>query len=473
MALRSFFQSTRNFFIEQHGWDSVMKAIEATGRPKDPISFAKPFNGQQLSLAIVEPREHPHLRPVLYNVANVYKNSDVSLFIFHSDRNKDLILDIVQNWANVHLVNLKQDNLRPIIEYSQLLCSLDFYAWFQSKFVLIFQTDTLLRRAIDTKWFQFDYVGAPSPDNTTLNGGLSLRRVEAFRTILKRSSWTINMAEDKWWTSKFDARNILPKPHVAREFAVEAFVHTDSVGLHQIYNYHGPEVTMALTRAALPCHVTAVVPTTIDRLPKVKEVLDRLSFQCHQILVLCQNFETCTPDFCQRFKWIFDYDNVQIKPGHKSVLQNFHVAYEFLEWNQEGPAQDFMFLCRDDILLEQNKVCMLLSEYQNDRIVAGSGFTHLDLTKQVYGTADILSVESGVLIPQAMYKTREFDKLVNDQSLHPDVALSHLFRQAHMTLWSIQVAYEKKLVYGPTEFDVGPLEHKRRSLAKLSHIRPT
>ena len=70
-----------------------------------------PYEGQKLSVVMIEPREHENLKGVLYQMANIYGNTDVSLYIFHGNKNSNFVYNIINNWNNVILLNLQIDNL--------------------------------------------------------------------------------------------------------------------------------------------------------------------------------------------------------------------------------------------------------------------------------------------------------------------------------------------------------------------------
>ena len=60
-------------------------------------------------------------------------------------KNIDYLNSIIKDWTNVQLINLDVDNL-TINDYNILLTSKSFYDNFKSKYVLIFQTDSIIRR---------------------------------------------------------------------------------------------------------------------------------------------------------------------------------------------------------------------------------------------------------------------------------------------------------------------------------------
>jgi len=205
--------------------------------------WAEPYNGQLLSVAIVEPREHELLPYVLYNMAHIYGGTDVSLYIFHGNKNIDYLNDIIKDWKNVQLVNLNVDNL-TINDYNVLLTSKSFYDHFKSEYVLIFQTDSIIRRRIDQDFFNYDYVGAPWKDCNVCvgNGGFSLRKVESMKYICENYVNTYGN-EDLFFAHDLHNNNFsLPDPETASRFSIEMTYNNDPCGFHAIDKFHSIEV---------------------------------------------------------------------------------------------------------------------------------------------------------------------------------------------------------------------------------------
>lgn len=205
-------------------------------RPPRPekLVWSKQFPEQRLAAAIVEPREHDSLLPVLYNMAHVYGGSNVSLYIFHGLGNEVWVKQLLTDWTNVYFINLNVTEV-PIgmyidfslmsyvpttacncfsrfftsATYNQLLTNASFYLTFGgAQFVLVFQTDSLIRRQIDEDFFQYDWVGAPWSDGAVQlgpqyavhqppggNGGFSLRRISAMLDIIAENPY-VNVPEN-------------------------------------------------------------------------------------------------------------------------------------------------------------------------------------------------------------------------------------------------------------------------------------
>jgi hypothetical protein len=203
--------------------------------------------GQRLSLVIVEPRQHKWLQGVLYNVAAVYGGTGVGLHIFHGTDNDAFVRDICAAWSGVQYHSLGVANL-TIADYNRVMTTPPLWEAIDSEFALVFQTDTLLRRAIDPHFFNYDYVGAPWPFlvSPTLpankhvgNGGFSLRRVATMRTIAELGPAPPGSNEDVYFVTQMSPKK-LPDVDVAKGFSVEHIWHHDPCGLHQAWLFHQP-----------------------------------------------------------------------------------------------------------------------------------------------------------------------------------------------------------------------------------------
>jgi hypothetical protein len=228
--------------VQEQLWDSVVQNIQPPSN--DNKRWGK-VSDSSLAVVIVEPREHPWLRGVLYNMAHVYGGrNDVSLYILHGSQNEDFVKEITRGWQNVVYINQGYSNL-TLAMYNQLLTSLEFWENFTSEFVLIFQTDTLIRRPIDKVFFQYDYVGAPWGTQGVGNGGFSLRRVETMKQLCRKNKPTAE-PEDLFFFFNFrrlalvgdDTGYRLPTPSDARSFSVEHVYHDNPCGMHQAYRFH-------------------------------------------------------------------------------------------------------------------------------------------------------------------------------------------------------------------------------------------
>jgi len=224
-------------------WDSVLKSIVEPPKGKKVW-----YNGPRpsLDLVIIEPRAHPWLRGVLFNMAHVYGGGDAALHIFHGNTNAACVDAITDGWINVYKHSLGVGNL-TIADYNALLTSAKFWNTesFHASHVLIFQTDTILLKHIPSHFFAYDYVGAPwpfhvdpsmNPSKNVGNGGLSLRCRERMRALTSLYEPTTT-AEDVYLVTRI-SHTKLPTNAVAAEFSVEHIYNADPCGLHQAWRFH-------------------------------------------------------------------------------------------------------------------------------------------------------------------------------------------------------------------------------------------
>ena len=190
---------------------------------------------EKLTCVIVEPRKHENLRGSLYNMANIYANTDAGLVIHHSEENKDFLLDIINTWENVKLVCLTNNDLTTK-EYSYLLTRPSFYETIQSSHLLIFQTDSIIFKSIPSFYFNYDYVGSAWPINYTWgngcgNGGFSLRRTSTMINICKQIKNDEKYHPEDIYFS-YQQLNI-PNYFDRKRFGVEMVFYANPVGCHK------------------------------------------------------------------------------------------------------------------------------------------------------------------------------------------------------------------------------------------------
>lgn len=197
-------------------------------------------------MCIIEPRKHPNLGPVLWQVAKVYP-LHVSLHVFHGTGNEEYVRDVCSSFQNVHYHSLGVENLSTT-DYSTLLTSHEFWRRFSSEFVLVVQTDSLLLRPIEDRFFAYDYVGAPwswtalqgiPSEYQVGNGGFSLRRTAFMLNCTARSLPA--HPEDTYFATMAFRHGRLPPVDIAKVFSVEHIYFPTPIGLHQAYNFMSAE----------------------------------------------------------------------------------------------------------------------------------------------------------------------------------------------------------------------------------------
>jgi hypothetical protein len=130
-------------------------------------------------------------------------------------------------------------------EYNKLLTS--FWFWQQIPFdkVLLFQHDSEIFRQWDSRFEQWDYIGAPwSFQSHGGNGGLSWRSVAAMKWCLQQRVWNPTMGnEDIFFCNILNGSEeykLAPRM-VCSEFSCEAIYQPDPFGAHAIDKWLTPE----------------------------------------------------------------------------------------------------------------------------------------------------------------------------------------------------------------------------------------
>jgi hypothetical protein len=143
--------------------------------------------------------------------------------------------DIIDDeWSNIRIFNVSQPGVVPKYpqEYNRLVTSPELWANFQSRFVLITQTDVAIFRKLDDWMFDYSLIGAPWLNFDWMkgkprvgNGGYSLRHVDSIKTVLKNNNYSAeypraDFNEDVWWRNKIQN---LPSDLKAFEFSFENY----------------------------------------------------------------------------------------------------------------------------------------------------------------------------------------------------------------------------------------------------------
>ena len=195
---------------------------------------------------IVEPRRHPHLEFVLKNI--VYFLPDWSLYIFHSDSNEALVRSIVGpvNQERVHFHKVCRDNL-TVPEYNRLLTRADFWKTIHAEDILIFQTDSYIRRRGIESFLQYGFpiLGAPwkwcRDAHQGGNGGFSLRKKSAMLCILSQFPYSEAYQEDVFF--HLCAQKLgysLAHYEISQYFSMETMYASMSYATHKSWAYGIP-----------------------------------------------------------------------------------------------------------------------------------------------------------------------------------------------------------------------------------------
>jgi hypothetical protein len=205
---------------------------------------------------LIEPRQHPLLKLVIYNFMYFLAPKGWSLCIVCGTDNSDFV-DKECTGLNYSKVVLPFDNLiEPL--YNMVLTNAGFYKTIKEKYrstelekedkhILIFQTDTILLRDIE-EFLKFSYIGAPWRHTLHLgkgmNGGLSLRNIDEMINICKTREYKVLDNEDGYFSfSNNDKLINYPMIQDAMRFSVETCWYTDEApcGFHAAYKFQPHE----------------------------------------------------------------------------------------------------------------------------------------------------------------------------------------------------------------------------------------
>lgn len=196
----------------------------------------KPHN--TCALVIVETRDTYWFSKVLDNAVRVC-GGDRPLYIFGT---RDVLLSVPEHIA-ARSVLLGQPLTTDT--YSQLLMSPDFWNFFTEDYALIFQSDCVFRRPLRQEFFETDYIGAVcgtlAPGEFIINGGLSLRRVDAMkRAVQLLTPDDRELPEDVAFTRVMRRHGFaLPTMDACNEFAIESLGNPRrAIGMHGTDKYY-------------------------------------------------------------------------------------------------------------------------------------------------------------------------------------------------------------------------------------------
>jgi hypothetical protein len=221
--------------IQKQVWNDFLLKYKKKLKNYVPIIF----DDSDYCAVIVEPRNHEDLEIICKNVM-FYLNessSDIKwgLKIYHGNKNEQLVKDFTQNWNNVQIENLEVDDLNGSM-YNDMLKTTKFWKSIPTENVLIFQTDTILRRFGIDNFISYNYIGAPwiryREGKIVGNGGLSFRKKLRMLEITNEYSDDEITMEDIYFCKYLKDEDIAPYD-VAKKFSVEDVYYENPLGLHQ------------------------------------------------------------------------------------------------------------------------------------------------------------------------------------------------------------------------------------------------
>lgn len=181
---------------------------------------------------IVETRPLENLNRLIYSHTNKLPK-DWDLVCFCSEENQHFMPEC----AKIIIL----PNSMSEYEYNKLLTSLWFWDQINYDKVLIFQHDSEIFHDWDSKFEQFDYIGAPwkfQPHGG--NGGLSWRSVEAMKWCINQTQWFPYMGnEDIYFSNilQISGKYKLADRQTCSEFSCESIYQPGTFGAHAIDKY--------------------------------------------------------------------------------------------------------------------------------------------------------------------------------------------------------------------------------------------
>lgn len=221
-------------------WNAFV--TKSTTPSNDKLVWSPHPSSCRLTLVMIEFRQHEWFEGVMNNYAHVYGGQpEVALTVIHGRDNATFVRQKLRNWKNVIFVNLERPAVMTLETYNEILCDPGFWDHFESEFVLLFQTDTLIRKRISEEFFAYDYVGAPWHQLVEAhgkflnvgNGGFSLRRVASMKETCLRYKRD-SLPEDVFF-SRYVER--IPSKELAKKFSVEMVFYDNPCGMHKPYEY--------------------------------------------------------------------------------------------------------------------------------------------------------------------------------------------------------------------------------------------
>lgn len=181
---------------------------------------------------IVETRNLENLNRTIY-AHTKFLPKDWGLTCFCSEENKAFMPE----GSNVIVL----PNQMSEYEYNKLLTSLWFWEQIPYEKCLIFQHDSEIFRPWDSKFEQFDYIGAPwTFQRHGGNGGLSWRSVDAMKWCISQTPWMpYHGNEDVYFSNLLNISDKykLADRQTCSEFSCETIYQPGTFGAHAIDKY--------------------------------------------------------------------------------------------------------------------------------------------------------------------------------------------------------------------------------------------
>ena len=315
------------------------------------------FNDTDYTAVIVEPRNHKDLETICKNVI-YYLNegsSDIKwgLKIYHGNKNKEFVKDFTQNWNNIQLENLEIDDLSGIL-YNDMLKTTKFWESIPTENVLIFQTDTILRRFGIDEFISYNYVGAPwiryREGKIVGNGGLSFRKKSRMLEITNQYSDDEITMEDIYFCKYLKDEDIAPYD-IAKRFSVEDIYYDNPLGLHQPKISHDRLLWLMVTNLHKDNFVKLKYRRTYGLGQTLKEYVNNNDIEAFKEQLLAfENMNILLDDSLEPFSFL---DKNQINDVNNFLIEkNIKLKYLCTGWKTD-----------DDLLFENTNIEILRSPF--------------------------------------------------------------------------------------------------------------
>ena len=215
---------------------------------------------QKHEVVFIECRELPHIEFLIRNAIDKL-GKEWSYTFLCGNLNYKMVTSMCESISNnITIIKLPVDNLTQS-EYSDYLCTLDFWNLFTGEKILIHQEDSCVFKKNINDFIHFDYIGAPflKKDDTPVNvgnGGLSLRTRQCMIDIINafpKESTPIQPSTLKYMQSNslkyipediyfctnihhFNNKYVIADWEPAYEFSTESVYNPNSFGGHQFWH---------------------------------------------------------------------------------------------------------------------------------------------------------------------------------------------------------------------------------------------
>lgn len=235
----------------------AIPTLNGTDKYHDPYERTS-FNIRtdvSISAVIIEPRDHPFLSHVISSVVTELPNVR-PIHVFHGGAvTFDTLIQSLIKEGEIRMHRLEKNNFTPD-EYSRLMTSEEFWKYFSTDKILVFQTDSVVckneNRYPLQRFLDFDYIGSSKSLLQHGNGGFSLRDKKLSLQCSTPGGYDI-----EWEDVYFSACIQLHGGRVAekieqRKFGTEDYYNNRSFGAHKVNVDLKNKSDLALFRETCP-----------------------------------------------------------------------------------------------------------------------------------------------------------------------------------------------------------------------------